>query len=123
MRGRVGPAVDVARQRLAGFDHADVVLGDICAAGLEPGTFDVILLNFVYYHLPAQARAAILAELTRLLAPGGRLIVRNPVSEKNGLTAETIRQELASTGLQEVQASQFQALSIIPCYHGVFQRT
>jgi 2-polyprenyl-3-methyl-5-hydroxy-6-metoxy-1,4-benzoquinol methylase len=67
----------------AGVTHArglglDVFHGDLQAARLPAGSFDVVYMGDVLEHVP-DCRA-VLAETRRLLAPGGRLHLRGPIT-------------------------------------------
>lgn len=65
-------AARLARQRWG----LDVRCGDLHAARLAPASVDVALLSHVIEHLPSPS--ATLAELTRVLRPGGVLILWLP---------------------------------------------
>ena len=45
------------------------------------GAFDVVMSHHAFEHMPAPARA--LSEMRRLLAPGGRILVRIPVADSH----------------------------------------
>jgi 2-polyprenyl-3-methyl-5-hydroxy-6-metoxy-1,4-benzoquinol methylase len=67
----------------AGVAHArglglDVFHGDLLAAGLPAGSFEVVYMGDVLEHVP-DCRA-VLAETRRLLTPGGRLHLRGPIT-------------------------------------------
>lgn len=65
----------VARARLeaAGIGSSDLRQGDMYALPLAPGSADLVILHQVLHY--AQAPAAAIAEATRVLAPGGRLLI------------------------------------------------
>ncbi|WP_417686246.1 ArsR/SmtB family transcription factor [Roseibium sp.] len=65
----------VARANLAkvGLNHAQVRHGDIYALNVPPRSFDVVAIHQVLHFLDDPARA--LAEATRALRPGGRLLI------------------------------------------------
>ncbi|HEV8547404.1 MAG TPA: methyltransferase domain-containing protein [Polyangiaceae bacterium] len=55
------------------------VCGDITATNLPAGSFDIVLYSGVLHHFATrEARATVLAEGFRLLAPGGRLFAYDP---------------------------------------------
>jgi SAM-dependent methyltransferase len=67
-------AVDVS-PRLVGLVRArgiDAHVGDVQALSFADGSFDAAAANWVLYHVPDVDRA--LAELARVLRPGGRLV-------------------------------------------------
>jgi SAM-dependent methyltransferase len=89
--GMVGPAgrvtgvdgtprmVEAARERTAGLPHVSVVEGDLAAVPLPAGCADVVVSNCAINHAPD--KAAVYREVARLLAPGGRAVVSDVVSE------------------------------------------
>ncbi len=54
----------------------EVVVGDVLEMPFDDGTFDVVLASEILEHVPADVAA--IAELTRILAPGGTLAVTVP---------------------------------------------
>ncbi|MEO8681030.1 MAG: metalloregulator ArsR/SmtB family transcription factor [Vicinamibacterales bacterium] len=65
--------VQAARKRLKGATHVDVRRGDMEALPIDDGQLDVAIIALVLHHVPEPARA--LAEVHRVLKPGGRLLV------------------------------------------------
>ena len=65
----------LARSRLSGpdFAHCAVRLADMYRLPLAEGSFDVVVLQMVLHH--AEDPAGAVQEATRVLAPGGRLLV------------------------------------------------
>ena len=63
----------------ADLDRADVDHRvDVCATGLTPASYDVIVCNHVFEHVEDDGAA--IKELYRLLAPGGLAIVMVPIN-------------------------------------------
>lgn len=60
---------------------ADVLQGDLTNLDAHDATFDTIFCSEVIEHLTAQDTTRVLAELTRVLQPGGHLIVTTPYDE------------------------------------------
>lgn len=116
------PALRLARHRLRGYANVDFVLGDIREAGLAAGAYDVIFLNFVYYHIDPSDRSEIMTNLVELLHDRGRLVIRNPVGGHSDLSAEGIKRDLALVGLHEIRGEMTRSLLVIPTYYGIFGR-
>ena len=67
------PLLEVAREKASarGAHHVEFVEGDYRALGFPDGAFDVVLCSFAIFLVPDMPAA--LAELWRMVAPGGRL--------------------------------------------------
>jgi ubiquinone/menaquinone biosynthesis C-methylase UbiE len=84
--------VEAARQRTAGFANVQVVQGDLAAVPLPAGCADVVVSNCAINHAPD--KAAVYREVARLLAPGGRMVVSDVVSE--AVLPESVRSDPAA---------------------------
>ena len=71
--------VEAARERTSGLEQVSVVEGDLAAVPLPSGCADVVISNCSINHAPD--KAAVYREVARLLAPGGRAVVSDVVSE------------------------------------------
>jgi len=68
----------IARARTKAERHGPPVSFDTAAAQSLPfpdASFDVVLCSLALHHLPPDARAAALAEMRRVLRPGGRALI------------------------------------------------
>src|SRR3989442_9502208 len=65
--------LQAAKKRLQPFDNVDLRRGELEALPIDDGRLDAATLMLVLHHVPEPARA--LAEVARVLAPGGRLIL------------------------------------------------
>src|ERR1700730_11874914 len=65
--------LQAARKRLRGFDNIDLRRGELEALPIDDARLDAATLMLVLHHVPEPERA--LAEVARVLKPGGRLIV------------------------------------------------
>lgn len=68
-------AVELSRETLREVEGADVRRGDVTALEFDDGSFDRILFGDVIEHLDPDQAGAGLAELRRVLALGGQLVV------------------------------------------------
>lgn len=80
-----GAMLAQARSRVArlGLGHVEALLeGDAAATGLSPASFDVAVAMFVASVAPDPR--ALLAEMRRLVRPGGHVVVMNHFSASGG---------------------------------------
>jgi ubiquinone/menaquinone biosynthesis C-methylase UbiE len=79
----------VARARAKSERSGLPVAFEIAAAQSLPfadGTFDVVTCSLAFHHLPEDSRAAALAEMRRVVKPGGRVLVVEFTSGHGALT-------------------------------------
>jgi SAM-dependent methyltransferase len=85
--------IEAARQRAAGGSLADRVSFEALDAGgrlpFPDGSFDAVFCNDSINHLPD--RAAVFADWHRLLRPGGRVLVTDPIVVTGQLTGDEMR--------------------------------
>jgi ubiquinone/menaquinone biosynthesis C-methylase UbiE len=65
-----------ARTLSAGLENVEFVVGDSEALPFERGAFSALLCSSSFHHYPAPERA--LAEMRRVVEPGGRLAIADP---------------------------------------------
>jgi ubiquinone/menaquinone biosynthesis C-methylase UbiE len=112
----------VLRKVLRAHAHVDFLLGDIRSMGLPAGSFDIVLVHWMLHDIPSWDRPAIVAELVRLLRPGGRLFLREPTGKKHGMPAARARELFAAAGLTETLASEGKAFVLGEHYRAVWSR-
>ena len=108
------------RRVLRGRSNVDFLCGDVRDLGLPAGSFDVVLVHWMLHDVPPWDRPSIVAELARLLCPGGRLFSREPTSTRHGMPAAQARELFAAAGLTETLASEGKALVLGHYYRAVW---
>lgn len=104
--------VNAARERLKGFEHVEVRLGDMHALDVGRRRFDLVLLiNALAY---SEQPATVIVEAARTLRSGGRLLVTTlgqhahhaavtPFDHRNlGATADELQDHARAAGLEVV---------------------
>lgn len=104
-----GAMLTAARKRLARFENADVRSGSVESLPIEDGELDVALLFMVAHFVLEPAK--VLAEVRRVLKPGGRLLMLDLTAHERqeysmqmghvwqGFTEEQLRTWVTDAGL------------------------
>lgn len=71
------PYVQSARRLLADVDEASLAVENAEALPYADGAFDVVTCVYLFHELPRNARRRVLAEMRRVLAPGGLLVIED----------------------------------------------
>lgn len=70
--------IKIAKQRFKNQRWAEFEVGDVLALAETPASFDLVLMIAVLHHLPTKKlRLQALRNISRLLKPGGRLVISN----------------------------------------------
>jgi ubiquinone/menaquinone biosynthesis C-methylase UbiE len=105
--------VQAARKRLQGFDNVDLRRGDLEALPIDEGRLDAASMMLVLHHVPEPEKA--LAEVARVLAAGGRLLVVDMLPHDResyrqqmghvwlGFSEALVRRLLRESGFDEVR--------------------
>jgi ubiquinone/menaquinone biosynthesis C-methylase UbiE len=105
--------LQAAKKRLHGFDNIDLRRGELEALPIDDGQLDAATLMLVLHHVPEPARA--LAEVARVLAPGGRVILVDMLPHDRdsyrlqmghvwlGFSDDHVRRLLAEAGFEDVR--------------------
>jgi ubiquinone/menaquinone biosynthesis C-methylase UbiE len=105
--------LEAAKRRLAGFDNVDLRRGELEALPIDDDRLDVAVLMLVLHHVPEPAK--VLAEVARVLKPGGRVVVGDmlPHDRENyrqqmghvwlGFSDDQIRLMLTEAGFQRIR--------------------
>ena len=88
----------IGRAREAGLDHVHATQSDARGMPFEDGTFDAAYLVTVLGEIPDQAAA--MRELSRVLRPGGRLVVGELMVDPHFVGLKSMRLRAAAAGLE-----------------------
>ena len=97
---------ETLRGVLRAYPDVGLRRGDVRSMGLPDASFDVVLVHWMLHDVPPWDRAPIVAELGRLLRPGGRLFSHEPTNPRHGMPAAEVRTLLSGAGLKEVVAEE-----------------
>ncbi len=109
-----------ARKALSANPEVEFRHGDVRAMDLPGAGFDVVLVHWMLHDVAPWDRPSIVAELARLLRPGGRLFSREPTGAKHGMPAAQARELFAAAGLSESLATEGKAPLLGEYYRAVW---
>jgi len=95
--------VEKTRKRLARYANVECWVGDIRELDIADASFDVISIIHVVHDIAPADRPATARALSRVLASGGRVFVREPTKKSHGMAVSEIRRLLAAAGLAETE--------------------
>ena len=110
------------RKVLRAYPDVEFRLGDVRTMGLPAESLDVVVVHWMLHDIHPQDRPEIVAELARLLRPGGRLFSREPTGAKHGMPAAHAREVFAGAGLRESLAEEGKLPVIGAYYRAVWTR-
>jgi SAM-dependent methyltransferase len=70
------------KAREEGLDNVSFLLGDATALDFTDGSFDGTITRFSFHHIPVPSR--VLAEMARVVRPGGWIVVGDQVTDDDG---------------------------------------
>lgn len=111
------------RKVLRAYPDVEYLQGDVRGMGLPGGLFDVVLVHWMLHDVPPGDRPSIVAELTRLLRPGGRLFVREPTGARHGMQAVEARRLFQAAGLTETVGGMGKARVLGEYYQAVWTKS
>ena len=110
------------RSVLKAYPDVQLCCGDVRTLGLPDAGYDVVLIHWMLHDVPPWDRPEIVAELARLLRPGGRLFSREPTNARHGMPAAQLRELFAAAGLTETLATEGKAPVLGEHYRAVWTK-
>jgi ubiquinone/menaquinone biosynthesis C-methylase UbiE len=89
------------KRRMRGYQNVDFKLGDIVSLDIEDATYDVVTIHFVLHEIEESSRQEKVNALSQKLKSGGRMCIREPLSERHGMPPDDVRALVSSAGLHE----------------------
>lgn len=90
--------VKIAQQKVKSFSNVSFKLGtNSDLASFADNSFDAVYINFVFHHIAG--KAALLAQINRILKPGGSLGIADPGKESPGILRTVTNEVLQSYGI------------------------
>ncbi len=91
----------VIQKMLNRYSNVDYLIGDIVVLAIPASSFDALLSHFVIHDIPATERMEIVREWARMLKPGGKVFLREPVSGSEGIALDELGGLMRQNGFVE----------------------
>ena len=114
------PMLRIAKKRLRSHPNARCLLGRIETLRLPDASYDLVVIHNALHDIPEEERSATLAELVRVLKPGGRLALREPTKPSHGMPPAAYREAVTGVGLFEYRACEYKVFPVGPVFDSIF---
>ena len=91
----------VIQKMLNRYPNVDYLLGDITSLAISASSFDAVLCHFVIHDIPATERMEIVREWAKVLKPGGKVFLREPVGGSEGIALDELGGLMLRNGFVE----------------------
>jgi ubiquinone/menaquinone biosynthesis C-methylase UbiE len=78
------------------------LVGELPKLDLPADSFDVVFIHYTLHEVAHGVRGTYVAELSRLLAEGGKLFIKEPTGYLDGIAEARLRALMAEAGLREL---------------------
>jgi ubiquinone/menaquinone biosynthesis C-methylase UbiE len=114
--------IKVVKHRFQEYDHVNYILGDITTMEINKNEYDVILVHFVLHDIDKPIRSDVINKLAAILKPGGRLIIREPVSDSHGMPAVEVQELMQANRLVEQSLILGKMMLFVPVVEGIYYK-
>lgn len=90
-----------AKKRMKYYDNVDFLVGQLPELQLREDSFDVIYIFYSLHDVSKGLRNGIVSEFFRVLKNGGKLYIKEPQRENDGMPIEEIVELMKSNGFYE----------------------
>lgn len=90
-----------AKKRMKYYDNVDFLVGQLPELELSRDSFDVIYIFYALHDVSKNLRNAIVSEFFRVLKNEGKLFIKEPQRENDGMSIEEIVELMKNNGFYE----------------------
>lgn len=90
-----------AEKRMRKYQNIHFVNRSLTEANFDDHSFDLIYVFFALHDVAVELRPGIVAQMHRLLRPDGRLCIKEPQREEDGMSVAEIRELMLGSGFYE----------------------
>lgn len=115
--------MSVVKERLGSSPNVDFHLGSIATLPTGDGAYDCVVIHFVLHELDPMVRQEKLDALVARLKNGGRIFIREPDREWDGMPADEIKSLMAKAGMKEVRMYDEKVVFAGLLHRGIYEKT
>lgn len=98
--------MEKAKKRMKDNKNVEFLVGQLPELNLKSNSFDVIYIFYVLHHVDKEMRSNIVCEFYKILKTDGRLFIKEPQREYDGMPVAEIQELMADSGFYEVFAKE-----------------
>ena len=87
-----------AKSRMRKYDNVDFFIGQLPELQLNEKSFDIIYIFYALHEVSEKLRSGIVSEFYRVLKDEGRLLIKEPQREDDGMPVNEIEELMKSNG-------------------------
>ncbi len=87
-----------AKSRMRKYDNVDFFIGQLPELQLNEKSFDIIYIFYALHEVSKKLRSGIVSEFFRVLKDDGRLLIKEPQREDDGIPVNEIEELMISNG-------------------------
>jgi ubiquinone/menaquinone biosynthesis C-methylase UbiE len=114
--------IETSRKRLAKFKNVDFIMGDVTKLNIPESSYNVIIIHIVLHDIDIKYRNEIIHALQKILKPGGKLYIREPLSAERCISLSGISELMKKNGLKELSLKSTKSFWMGNLVEGIFEK-
>lgn len=96
-----------AKKRMRNYNNVEFLVGQLAELKLESKAFDVIYIFYALHDVSKELRNGIVSEFFRILKDDGKLYIKEPQRENDGMPVAEITELMKSNGFYEESSKKY----------------
>jgi ubiquinone/menaquinone biosynthesis C-methylase UbiE len=90
--------LNAARKHLKHYQNASFLHGGLMNLNLKPRRYDLVNMHYVLHDVERENRQMLVNEMFKLLRPGGKVLLREPINLSHGMPEKEIKRLFKEAG-------------------------
>jgi ubiquinone/menaquinone biosynthesis C-methylase UbiE len=87
-----------AKRRMRHYNNVDFLIGQLPELQIGEKSFDIVYIFYALHEVPKKLRSGIVSEFFRVMKNNGRLLIKEPQRENDGMPIDEIEELMKSNG-------------------------